>query len=73
MLPLKRSSARPWCDPGVGARLGDRRTRTHRWRAWLPLLMAIAVLGVFGAASARAADPGVVPASASAYGKSLGE
>ena len=35
--------------------------------------MAIAVLGVFGAASARAADPGVVPSSASAYGKSLGE
>jgi hypothetical protein len=73
MLPLKRSSARLWCDLGSGTRLGDPRTRTHRWRAWLPLLMAIAVLGVFGAASARAADPGVVPSSASAYGKSLGE
>lgn len=52
---------------------GRARIRPNRRRAWVALLMVIAAVGMSGAGSARAADPGVVPPSASAHGKSLGE
>jgi hypothetical protein len=73
MRLLKRSSA---CLSGEGdAQASDANARVRPdWRPiCLALLVVIAAVGMSGAGSARAADPGVVPSSANAYGKSLGE